>query len=254
MTGFPKNSKSGPHCWGWEVSTQFSQQFVSVVTGPPLVGCVVWSLEALILPSIKFFFSPAKDQHGFRLKTLDYICPPPAHNWHRDRFQPSETTSPYSVCGHRLDSCLWYRVSWYTDVQDFRIVPAARDHSMPVLLPKWETSFRGIKSSMRIIRTSVPQGSKLAPSLFNYYIADMPRPTPPVKRVCYADDITVWASWIKIPQLESMINRYLREVGIYLNKTHFWSLHWGQHSSPRTHTSSDVSKYYSWRYTTTTRV
>ena len=44
----------------------------------------------------------------------------------------------------------------------------------------------------------------------------MPRPTPPVKRVCYADDITVWATGPKIPQLESMINSYLREVSIYL--------------------------------------
>ena len=79
-----------------------------------------------------------------------------------------------------------------------------------------ETSFRGTKSSTRIVRTGVPQGSKLSPSLFNYYRADMPRPTPPVKRVCYADDITVWATGPKIPQLESMINSYLREVSIYL--------------------------------------
>ena len=44
----------------------------------------------------------------------------------------------------------------------------------------------------------------------------MPWPTPPVKRVRYADDITVWASGPKIPQLESMMNNYLREVSIYL--------------------------------------
>ena len=44
----------------------------------------------------------------------------------------------------------------------------------------------------------------------------MPRPTPPVKRVYYADDITVWATEPKIPQLESMINTYLRDVSIYL--------------------------------------
>ena len=56
----------------------------------------------------------------------------------------------------------------------------------------------------------------VSPSLFNYYIADMPRPTPPVKRVCYADDITVWATEPKIPQLESMITNYLRDVSIYL--------------------------------------
>ena len=56
----------------------------------------------------------------------------------------------------------------------------------------------------------------MSPSLINYYIADMPRPTTPVKRVCYADDITVWATGPKIPQLESMITNYLRDVSIYL--------------------------------------
>ena len=37
-----------------------------------------------------------------------------------------------------------------------------------------------------------------------------------VKRVCNADDIIVWATGPKIPQLESMINSYQRDVSIYL--------------------------------------
>ena len=100
--------------------------------------------------------------------------------------------------------------------------------SLPPAITRWlscylrvrqaATNFRGTKSSTRIVRTGVPQGSKLSPSLFNYYIADMPRPTPPVKMVCYADDITVWATGPKIPQLESMINNYLRDVSIYLKE------------------------------------
>ena len=36
--------------------------------------------------------------------------------------------------------------------------------------------------------------------------------------VCYADDITVWDSGPKFPQLEYMINSYLRDVGIYLKE------------------------------------
>ena len=44
----------------------------------------------------------------------------------------------------------------------------------------------------------------------------MPKPTDPVKRVCYADDITVWATGVKIPDLEDSVNTYLEEIIAYL--------------------------------------
>ena len=40
----------------------------------------------------------------------------------------------------------------------------------------------------------------------------MPIPTDPVKRVCYADDLTVWATGVKIPDLEDSIKSYLEEI------------------------------------------
>ena len=63
------------------------------------------------------------------------------------------------------------------------------------------TSCRGVKSKARIVHTGVPQGSKMSP--------DKPRPTEPVKRICYADDIPVWATVVKLPELERKINDYL---------------------------------------------
>ena len=69
---------------------------------------------------------------------------------------------------------------------------------------------------IRKVNTGVPQGSKLSSSLFRFYIADMPRPTEPVKRVCYADDLTVWATGVKIPDLAYSINSYLEEITAYL--------------------------------------
>ena len=44
----------------------------------------------------------------------------------------------------------------------------------------------------------------------------MPRPREPVKRICYADDITVWALGVKIPELVHKINGYLTEMSCFL--------------------------------------
>ena len=44
----------------------------------------------------------------------------------------------------------------------------------------------------------------------------MPRPTEPFKRVCYADDLTVWATGVKIPDLEDSITSYLDGIIAYL--------------------------------------
>ena len=76
--------------------------------------------------------------------------------------------------------------------------------------------FRGVKSTSKKVNTGVPQGSKLSPSSFSFYIADMPIPADPVKRVCYTDDLTVWASGVNIPDLEVSINNYLEEITAYL--------------------------------------
>ena len=84
------------------------------------------------------------------------------------------------------------------------------------LPPATARCFRGVKSTSRKVNTGVPQGSKLSQSLISFYIADIPRPTEPVKWVCYADDLTVWATGVKIPDLEDSINSYLEEITVYL--------------------------------------
>ena len=37
-----------------------------------------------------------------------------------------------------------------------------------------------------------------------------------VKRVCYADDLTVWATGVNIPDMEDSLNSYLEEITAYL--------------------------------------
>ena len=52
--------------------------------------------------------------------------------------------------------------------------------------------------------------------LLSFYIADMPRTTELVKRVFYVSDLTVWATGVKIPDLEESLNTYLEEILAYL--------------------------------------
>ena len=77
-------------------------------------------------------------------------------------------------------------------------------------------SCRGVMSKAWIIHIGVPQGSTLSPTQFSFYIADMPRPTEPVRRIFYADDITVWASGVKISELEHQVNTYLNRANSLL--------------------------------------
>ena len=52
--------------------------------------------------------------------------------------------------------------------------------------------------------------------LFSFYLADMLGPPEPVKRVCNTDDITVWATGVRIPVLEQQMNSFLEEMSMFL--------------------------------------
>ena len=83
-----------------------------------------------------------------------------------------------------------------------------------------KTCFRGVKLTSRKVNTGVPQGSKLSPSLFSFYIADMPIPTEPVKQVCYADDLTVWVSGVNIPDLTPDTHQAKIHPRIFIENSH----------------------------------
>ena len=176
-------------------------------------------LEALVLPNLKEHLSPAHDQHGFRARhsttsALLQLTTDIATGFNQRK--PPERTVCVAVDLTAAFDTVCHNI----------LVSKISKSTLPPSLSRWMscylrgrqayTSFRGVTSSKRIVHSGVPQGSKLSPTLFSFYIADMPRPTEPIKRVCYADDITVWASGVKIPPLETMIDSYLRELSVYL--------------------------------------
>jgi hypothetical protein len=71
------------------------------------------------------------------------------------------------------------------------------------------TTYNNCISKQRIIRTGVPQGGVLSPSLFNLYLSDLPTPPTGVNTVSYADDITPLSSHYQLKEAETQLQPYL---------------------------------------------
>ena len=170
-------------------------------------------MEALILTTVNTHLFPASDQHEFRtghsttsallLLTSDVTTgfnqrKPP----HRTVCVAVDLMAEFDTVNH---NALLSKI-------------ASRCLSNYIRGRQSVTSSRGDKAKGRIIHTCVPQNSKLSPTLFSFYIADMPRPTKPVKRICYADVKTVWASGVEISKLEHKVNTYLTEMSRFLRE------------------------------------
>ena len=54
------------------------------------------------------------------------------------------------------------------------------------------------ESNGRKVKTGVVPGGVLSPALFNYYLADFPTPPPNIKLIKYADDITIYTSFLAL--------------------------------------------------------
>ena len=176
-------------------------------------------MEALLLPTINNHLLPSADQHGFRSGhsttpallqlTIDIATgfnqrKPP----HRTVCVAVDLTAEFDTVNHNV---LLSKIVRST-------LPEATWRWLSNYLRGRQsvTSRRGVKSKAKIVHTGVPQGSKMSPTLLSFYLADMPRPTEPVKRIYYADDITVWTSGVKLPELEHKINDYLTEMCRFL--------------------------------------
>ena len=176
-------------------------------------------METLILPTINQYILPAQDQHNFRpehsiTSALLHLTTYIAIGFNQTK-PPDRTvcvvvdlsTAFDTVCHNNLLSTIYGSQ-----------LPPATTPWLSCYLREMQANncFRGVKSTSRKVYTGVPQGSKLSPLLFSFYIADMPRPTGPVKRVWYSDDINVWATRVKIPELEDSLNSSIKEINAYL--------------------------------------
>ena len=76
-----------------------------------------------------------------------------------------------------------------------------------------------VRCLKQLLSTGVPQGSVLSPTLFAWYLQDIPQPKDEqVKLIIYADEITIYAQSTDRKDAGTRINRYLDELSPYLKK------------------------------------
>ena len=137
-------------------------------------------LESLILPTINKYLQPAPDQHGFRpdhstTSALLQMTTDIAMGFNQ-RKPPDRTICVAVDLSAAFDTVCHNNL--LSKINRSQLPPAtARWLSCYLTGRQAKTCFRGVKSTSRKVNTGVPQGSKLSPSLFSFYIADMPRPT-----------------------------------------------------------------------------
>ena len=80
------------------------------------------------------------------------------------------------------------------------------------------SSFRKYMSIQRQVKTGVPQGGVLSPTLFNFHTADTPTPTAPVQVMLYADNITITST-------HTSMSAAIKYIQPYLHKVYAWTQH-----------------------------
>ena len=79
------------------------------------------------------------------------------------------------------------------------------------------TLYNNHTSNQARLKTGVPQGSAISPTLFNIYTADIPKPPPKVHLTTYADDKNTYSSDKDIHTIEQRIQPYLNDI-------HTWTI------------------------------
>ena len=123
-----------------------------------------------------------------------------------------DLTAAYDILWHRGLTCKLLRLLPDRHMVSM-IMELVRNRSFTL------TTGNGPQSRLRRLKNGVPQGSVLAPLLFNIYISDLPGTI--AKKFAYADDLAILHSASNWQTLEESLNQDMSTLSSYLRK---WKL------------------------------
>ncbi len=176
--------------------------------------------ESLLLPTLNNHLLLQQHQHGFRPKHSTTSALLSLTNCALNGFNRKNPPDRTIVVALDLTKA-------FDSIPHTKLIDKVSNTSLPSSVTRWlsnyvrgrksRVNFRSQLSTARTIHTGVPQGSVISPTLFNFYISDLPPPPAQVNLVSYADDITVFTSNPKISVMERDLNDYLPLLDKFLS-------------------------------------
>ena len=178
-------------------------------------------VERIILPEIQEATNLPASQHGFRKNhstiTAVTTLTEKVINGFNQRRPPLRTVAVALDLKRAFDTVHLDKLNKL--ILDSKLKPELKRWLTTYLKGREQrTEFRGIMSRSITLRSGVPQGSVLSPTLFAWYTQDIPVPQKDVELVIYADDITVFSQSRDYKAACSRINDYLASLAPYLEE------------------------------------
>ena len=180
-----------------------------------LLSPIAKTLEKIILPYITQNIPNQEHQHGFKAKHSTTTA---LHNINNTIIQGlNRKAPPQRTVMVALDMS-----KAFDTVNIHKLIHKLHHTDTPNTIIKFTanyikgrqafTTYQNCNSKLKQLKTGVPQGGVLSPTLFNIYMSDIPTPPHNIDLETYADDITTESSHTNIEIAQNNLQPYLQNI------------------------------------------
>ena len=214
------NSNNIPHTWKLAKIVPIPKPHKDAGMGTSfrpisLLSPIAKTLEKVILPHITQNIPNKEHQHGFKQKHSTTTA---LHNINNTIIKGfNEKRPPARTVMVALDMS-----KAFDTVNIHTLIHKTHQTNIPPTILKFTanyikgrkayTTYQDSQSKQQQLKTGVPQGGVLSPTLFNIYMSDIPKPPSGIDLETYADDITTLSTHQDIHTAQTKLQPYLQDI------------------------------------------